>query len=101
MTRTYLVVYAKSAGSNFSGCSPDVPGCISAGDTLEEMRAMMREAIESHFDLLAELGDPIPGPETTYVNFNKEDFEGVDYFVVEMLDVRIPEVTAKRKRLTA
>lgn len=101
MTRKYLVVYAKSHGSNFSGCSPDVPGCVSVGDTLEEMQAMMREALESHFEVMTEFGDRIPDPQTTQVNFKEEDFEDVDYFIVEMLEVKVPTVAKKPKRLTA
>jgi predicted RNase H-like HicB family nuclease len=38
MTRSYLVVYEKGA-NNWSGYSPQVLGCISVGDSLEEMRS--------------------------------------------------------------
>ena len=89
MTNRYLVVYAKMA-NNFSGCAPDVPGCASAGDTLEEMRAMMKEGLTFHLEGTAEDGDPIPVPQTTQVDFTDEDFEGVEYFVVEHLDIPIP-----------
>ena len=35
---------------------PDIPGCFSAGDDLDDAMAMAREAIEGHFELLAEDG---------------------------------------------
>jgi predicted RNase H-like HicB family nuclease len=54
---------------NLSAHVPDLPGCVTTGDTLDEVRAMMREAIEFHLDGMREDGDPIPEPSTrvTYV----------------------------------
>ena len=91
MTNRYLVVYAKMK-NNFSGFAPDVPGCISSGHTLEEMRAMMNEGLTFHLEGTADDGDPIPVPHTMSVDFTEEDFEGVEYFVVEQLDVPVPAV---------
>ena len=90
MTRSYLVVFAKCRGSNFSGHAPDVPGCVSAGETLEEMEAMMREALEMHLEALHEGGATIPEPSTLNVEFKPEDFEDAEYFVVEKLAVKVP-----------
>jgi predicted RNase H-like HicB family nuclease len=90
MTKDFLVVYAKCKDSNFSGSAPDVPGCVSAGDTLDEMKAMMREALEMHLELLAEQGEAIPEPATINVEVKLEDFEDVDYFVVQQLKVKVP-----------
>ena len=56
---TYLVIIQK-AGSNYCAYSPDVLGCISTGDTIEEVRQTMKEALESHLELMAEDGDPLP-----------------------------------------
>lgn len=39
---------------------PDIPGCFSAGDDLDDAIAMAREAIEGHLQLLAEDGQEIP-----------------------------------------
>jgi predicted RNase H-like HicB family nuclease len=92
MTKRYLVVYGKCKGSNFSGYAPDVLGCVSVGDTLEEMSAMLREALEMHIELTTQDGEPIPEPRTTNVEFKPEDFEDVEYFVVQHLDVAVPDV---------
>lgn len=91
MTKRYLVVYAKGLDTGFSGFVPDVPGCISAGDTLDEMRAMLTEALTFHLQGTAEDGDLIPEPHTTQVDFKDDDFEGVEYFVVEHLSVEAPD----------
>jgi predicted RNase H-like HicB family nuclease len=39
---------------------PDVQGCFSAGEGLNDAIAMAREAIEGHFEILADQGSPIP-----------------------------------------
>ncbi len=90
MTKRYLVVYAKNKGSNFSGHAPDVPGCVSAGDTLEEMNAMMREALEFHFEGMLEDGATIPEPTTMNVDLKGEDFDEVEYFIAQQLEVTVP-----------
>jgi predicted RNase H-like HicB family nuclease len=91
MTKRYLVVYAKCKGSNFSGHAPDVPGCVSAGDTLDEMNAMMREALEFHLQGILEDGNTIPEPATVSIDLKSEDFEDVDYFLVRQLEVTVPD----------
>jgi len=90
MKKTYLVVYGKSKGSNFSGHAPDILGCISAADTLEEMSAMMREALEGHFEMMVEDGEAIPEPTATSVDFEPGDFDDVEYFVIQQLEVNVP-----------
>lgn len=39
---------------------PDIPGCFSASDDLDDALAMAREAIEGHLAVLAEVGAAIP-----------------------------------------
>jgi predicted RNase H-like HicB family nuclease len=91
MKAEYLVVYYKSQ-SNFSGYAPDVLGCVSAGDTLEEMRAMIAEALEFHFEGTIAEGLPIPPPKTTTIDFSREDFDpDLKYAVVEWLEVNVPQ----------
>jgi len=97
MTRKYLVVY-EWAGKNFSGYSPDVPGCVSTGRTLPSMRKNMREAIESHLQWMYDDGDPLPEATAKTVVYEDEDDEfplppGY-YFIVEKLEVTLP---ARRK----
>ena len=55
----YLVVYEKGL-SNYSAYSPDLPGCVAAGATLEETRENIRGAIELHLSGLREDGLPVP-----------------------------------------
>ncbi len=90
MTRSYLVVYERGA-SNWSGYSPQVLGCISAGDTLEHMRSMMIEALEGHLQWMFDDGDSLPEPSNTLIDFGEETpANGVDHCHVEWLTVRMP-----------
>jgi len=59
----YLIVIER-AGNNFSAYSPDLPGCVATGATLEEVRANMAEAIRMHIQGLKEDGLPVPQPAT-------------------------------------
>jgi len=59
----YAIVIEK-AESNYSAYAPDVPGCVAAGDTIEETVQLMKEALELHFEGMIEDGVVIPRPET-------------------------------------
>jgi predicted RNase H-like HicB family nuclease len=57
----YLVVVEKAA-SGYGAHVPDLPGCIAAAGTEEEVRTLIREAIELHLEGLREHGEPVPMP---------------------------------------
>lgn len=59
----YLVIYEK-AESNFSAYVPDLPGCIATGDTLEETKELIREAVDLHLEEMRKDGEAIPEPST-------------------------------------
>ena len=60
----YLIVI-EPTDTGFSAFSPDLPGCVSAGETRTAVEQHMREAIEVHLEGLREDGAPIPPPSTT------------------------------------
>jgi len=57
----YAVVIEKAAG-NYSAYVPDLSGCVSTGDTVEEVESEIREAIEFHIEGLREDGLVVPEP---------------------------------------
>jgi predicted RNase H-like HicB family nuclease len=57
----YAVVIEKG-DRNYSAYVPDLPGCVSVGDTVEEVTAEIREAIEFHLEGMREDGLAIPKP---------------------------------------
>ena len=58
----YPVVIHKDRASDYGVSVPDLPGCVSAGATIDEALAMVREAIELHLEGIIEDGGVIPLP---------------------------------------
>ena len=61
MKLTYAVVFEQTP-NNYCAYVPDVPGCVGAADSLDEMQAMIREALAFHIEDLLESGEPLPEP---------------------------------------
>ena len=57
----YAVVIEKANG-NYSAYVPDLPGCISTGETIAEAGANIKEAIALHLEGMREDGLAIPAP---------------------------------------
>jgi predicted RNase H-like HicB family nuclease len=60
----YLVVVEEGPES-YGAYVPDLPGCVAAGDTREEVLKLIHEAIELHLEGLREEGEPIPHPSSS------------------------------------
>ena len=56
----YPVVVHKDHDSDYGVSVPDLPGCFSAGETLDEAVENIHEAIECHIEGLLLDGEPIP-----------------------------------------
>ena len=63
---------------------PDLPGCFSAGDTLEEAFDNAREAIDAHLEVIAADGGPIPVPAPMQLHQANPDFKGWTWGVVDV-----------------
>jgi predicted RNase H-like HicB family nuclease len=70
MKRYAIAIY--KANGNYSAHVLDVDGCIASGRTVEETVANMKDALEFHFEGMAEDGELIPEPEVIieYVEVN-------------------------------
>jgi predicted RNase H-like HicB family nuclease len=60
-TKRYSVIIERTS-TGYSAYSPDVPGCAAVGKTEEETRRNFQEALESHFEAMRLVGEPIPEP---------------------------------------
>ena len=60
----YAVVVEEGENS-FGAYVPDLPGCVAAADTREEVLELIQEAIEFHIEGLREDGQPIPEPSSS------------------------------------
>ena len=58
---SYALVH-KDEGTSYGVSFPDVPGCVSAGDTFEEAVANAAEALAGHFAPMQADGEAIPAP---------------------------------------
>lgn len=57
---TYVALLSKDADSDYGVHFPDFPGCVTAGASLDEVRAMVEEALPFHIEGLIEDGQPMP-----------------------------------------
>jgi predicted RNase H-like HicB family nuclease len=64
----YAIVIEKGETS-WGAYVPDLPGCVAAASTRDDVWRLIKEAIEFHIEGLKEGGDPIPAPhsEADYV----------------------------------
>ena len=60
----YAVIIEKGE-DGYGAYVPDLPGCIAAGDTKDEVIKLIQEAIEFHIEGLREDGHSIPEPSST------------------------------------
>jgi predicted RNase H-like HicB family nuclease len=61
---------------------PDLPGCFSAGDTLDEALVNVREAIELWLETVIDDGQPMPEPKTLATYQANREFAGWIWAVV-------------------
>jgi len=55
MTLRYKIVIEPNEEGGFTVTVPDLPGCVTQGDTIEEAVGNAKEAIEGHLEALTEL----------------------------------------------
>lgn len=58
-------VNVEKGENNYSAYVPDLPGCVAAAETKEDVLKAIREAIEFHVEGMKEEGLPIPQPTTS------------------------------------
>jgi predicted RNase H-like HicB family nuclease len=59
----YAVLFERSE-DGYGAYVPDLPGCVTVGDTLGEARSNIREAITGHIAVMRERGETILCPTT-------------------------------------
>ena len=61
----FAIVIEKAKDGSFSAYVPDLPGCVSCGDSPEEVKRDIQEAIRLHIESLRSHQEPVPPPTTT------------------------------------
>lgn len=95
----YPVVIHKDKNSDYGVTVPDLPGCFSAGETLDEALEMAHEAVECHIEGLLLDGEALPAVHPIeHHQRNPEYADGV-WALVE-LDLSKLEDTTERVNIT-
>jgi predicted RNase H-like HicB family nuclease len=63
----YIVVIEKTK-TGYSAFLPDLPGCIAAASTREQVMQLLTESVPDHIQLMREHGETIPEPSTEIRN---------------------------------
>lgn len=71
-------------GRNFGVSVPALPGCFSAGESLDKAIENAREAIDGHVGILTERGETL-SDEQTIEDFNdRPEYAGAIWYVAEV-----------------
>lgn len=92
----YSIVLHKDSESDYSVTVPDLPGCFSAGNTIEEALSMAKEAIECHIEGMFMDGEAIPKSDPIEKHqMNPENAGGI----WGIIEIDISQLSSKSKRV--
>lgn len=92
---SYIAVVHKDPSSDYGVSFPDFPGCITAGDSIDNVKDLSVEVLSGHIKIMKEFGEKIPTPSKL-----DDIVADPDYFdVVAFLVVSIPEIKSKTIRV--
>ena len=84
---TYLATVHKDNQSYYGVQFYDFPGCISAGETIEQAKTMATEALTGHISIMLADGDNIPTPSTLETILTDADHQDAIAFMrIEVSD---------------
>ena len=93
----YPVFIHKEEKENEFGVEvPDLPGCFSSGETMEQALKNAKEAIECHLEGLLIDNDPIPIIKSLEEHLDNPELKGC---VLAMVDVDLAKISGKSKRI--
>lgn len=95
----YPIIIHKDKHSDYGVTVPDLPGCFSAGTTLDDALNMAREAIELHLEGLIEQGAVPPAPRTIQYHRKNRDYQGGTWALVTIDSSKL-RIHAKRVNVT-
>ena len=92
----YPVVIHKDENSDYGVTVPDLPGCFSAGETVEEALVNAQEAAECHIEGILIDSGPIPVATTIEGHKDNPDFKNGIWAIIE---VNLSKLSLKSKRV--
>ena len=94
-----IAIEAGDENTAFGVVVPDLPGCFSAGDTLDEAMAGAEEAIALWIDATIDAGNAIPTPSSLDAVRLNPEFAGW-VFAVVAIDPALLDDTVERVNIT-
>jgi len=104
--KNYIAILHKEANTDFGVSFPDFPGCVTAGQTVDEAKDFAQEALALHINGMAEDGDQLPAPSKLEdIMADAAYADAVAYLVVSVPDTKprtvrvnitVPEMTLKQ-----
>lgn len=92
----YPIFIHKDETSSYGVIVPDLPGCYSAGDTVEEAINNAHEAIECHLEGLLEDGEYLPVKKPVDGHLDNSELSGG---ILVLIDVDVTKISGKAKRI--
>jgi predicted RNase H-like HicB family nuclease len=102
----YIAIVHKEAKSDFGVSFPDFPGCVTAGQSVDEAKDFAQEALSLHIQGMIEDGDQLPAPSKLEDIMAEPDYaDAVAFLVVSVPDAKprtvrvnitVPEMTLKQ-----
>jgi predicted RNase H-like HicB family nuclease len=92
----YAIIIHKDQNSDYGVTFPDIPGCFSAGSSIEEAIFQAQEAAECHIEGLLLDSEPIPVPNSIESHKNNPDYHDGTW---ALIDVDISKLSLKSKRV--
>ncbi len=92
----YPIFIHKDENSDYGVIVPDLPGCFSAGSTIEEAIRNAHEAIECHIEGLLLDSDPIPLKQSIEQHLDNPDFKDG---VLALVEIDLSKVAGKSIRV--
>ncbi|HBZ17468.1 type II toxin-antitoxin system HicB family antitoxin [Pantoea sp. NPDC088449] len=84
-----IAIEAGDQSTAFGVTVPDLPGCFSAGDTLEEAVKNAKEAIIGHLELMVELEQDIPAVSDLKTLMKDAEYAGYVWVLIDVDVTRI------------
>ena len=96
----YPIFIHKDQKSDYGVTVPDLPGCFSAGSTIEQAIENAKEAIECHLEGLLLDGDPIPVKKPLEQHLDNPNLKDAILAIIHIDLTKIPENKTKRIDIT-
>jgi len=94
-----IVIEAGTETTAFGVVVPDLPGCFSAGDSLDEALTGAEEAAAAWIDAALDAGEAIPPPSDLNVIRGNPDYDGWAFGVIT-IDPALLDDTIERVNIT-